>query len=186
MPEMSAWLLLPGFSNQFVQPVGGTQQYADPVRRENHLTGADQRQHVFRLVRQLADLHQIENARSSFDRMHGPKDTIYQFLIDLRSALFDGKKVRLNGGQVLAALGQVLLSQLVVKIDHRPDSSKPVSSFGLDPSGPLQSALEPLEFLDRAGQKLTAAVQLSGEPRPVPSREPSRAGLPPPPWPPLP
>ena len=82
-----------------MQPVGGAQQNADPFRGGNHLARADQRQHVFGLVRQLADLHQIEKTGSSFDRMHGPKDTIDQFLIDLRSTLFDGQKVRLDGGQ---------------------------------------------------------------------------------------
>ena len=51
-----------GVLNQFAQPVGGAQQNADPVRRGNQLTGADQRQHVFHLVRQFADLHQFENS----------------------------------------------------------------------------------------------------------------------------
>ena len=62
------------------------------------------------LVRQLADLHQLKTACSSFDRMHGPKGTIYQLLIDLRATLFDGKKARLDGRQVLAGFGQILVS----------------------------------------------------------------------------
>ena len=66
--------------------------------------------------------------------MHGPKGTIYQVLIDLRSALFDGKKAGLNVRQVLAAFSQIILSQFVVKIE---------SSLVLHPfSIPIQPAPE--------------------------------------------
>ena len=70
-------------------------------------------------MRQLADLYQLEKARSSFYRMDWPENPVYHFVIDLRTALFHGKKVRLNRSHVLAALGQILLNHLVVKIDHR-------------------------------------------------------------------
>ena len=156
---MSAWLLVPGFRTSSRRCVGGAQQNPYPLQRGNHLPGADQLQHVFRLVRQLANLHQVKEARSSFDRMHGPKDTVYQFLVDLRSTLFDGKKVGLNVRQVLAALGQIILSQLVVKIDHRFVLQPSLLTY---PSGPFQSALEALELLDCARQKLAARVQLPG------------------------
>jgi len=85
--------------------------------------GADRRQQAFRLVCKLANLHQVEKARATFDRMDGPKDPIYPFLANLRSSSFESEKVTLNGSQVLPAFSQILPSQLVVKTDHRSLSS---------------------------------------------------------------
>jgi hypothetical protein len=108
-----------GVPNQRRQPVGRAEQNADPLRRGNQLSGADQRDGVFRFVRQLANLREIENPRSAFDRMHGPKDAIYQLVVDLPSAHLQGQKVPLHGGQVLGRFGQIDARHFVVKIDHR-------------------------------------------------------------------
>jgi hypothetical protein len=48
-------------------------------------------------VRKVANFSEVEEARTTFDRMHGPKDAIYSFLTDLPSAPFKSKKIRLNG-----------------------------------------------------------------------------------------
>ena len=103
-------------ADQLAQLVEGQQQNADHLRRGNHLAGADQVERVLGLVRQFADLDQIEEAGAPLDGMGGAEDAIHQLLVDLRAALLDGQQVRLDGGQVLAAFGQIILYQFVVQI----------------------------------------------------------------------
>jgi hypothetical protein len=73
----------------------------------------------FGLLRQIVYVPQLEENRSPLDRMQGSKGKIQPFLVDPGAALFDSKQGGFDYSQVLAALGQVFLSQLVFQFRHR-------------------------------------------------------------------
>ena len=63
---------------------------------------------------QFPDGDQIEEAGASLDGMGRAEDAVYQLLVDLGAALLDRQQVRLDGGQVLPAFGQIVLYEFVV------------------------------------------------------------------------
>jgi hypothetical protein len=69
---------------------------------------------------QLADGRQIEEAGATFDGMSRPEDAVDHFLIDLRRVLFDAEKIGFNVRQMLTALCQIVLYQVVkIGFAHR-------------------------------------------------------------------
>jgi hypothetical protein len=90
--------------NQLSDTVRGFEQDADPIRSGDEHTGADERQHFFRLVRQFADLAEFEHTGTTFDRMDGAEDPMYPLRIAFHGASFQCEQVRLHGFQVIEAL----------------------------------------------------------------------------------
>lgn len=100
--------------NELAQLIERDQKNADRFRAGNHLPGPDQVESVLRLVRQFANIDQVEEAGAAFDGVGRAEDPVDQVLVDVGAALLNGQQVRLDGGQMFAAFGQIVLYQLVV------------------------------------------------------------------------